>query len=111
MLIYHIIENLELIEDEYYKPETFDQDGFIHLSFDHQYLRVAQSLYLDYDTLHLLCIDTDKIDDLDKLLIEDLYNLNEAYPHYYKPLNTSSIVSIDRLEKVNEIFQKEIYNE
>lgn len=111
MLVYHILEDLDLIDGTFYRPKSYDKDGFIHLSFEDQYLRVAKSLYLDYDTLHLLTINTDLLEEKDKLVVEDLYDLNEEYPHYYEVLNTDCIVEIQTLIKVNNTFKKETINE
>ena len=111
VLVYHIVEQDDIINDDYYVPSSYVDDGFIHLSFKDQYKKVAESLYLDYDTLHLLEIDTELLEDKDKLIVEDLYNLNEKYPHLYAPLNTSSIVSVSRLRNVNQEFIKENNNE
>ena len=111
MLVYHIVSDKDGIKDDYYIPESYYKDGFIHLSLEDQYIKVAESLYLDYDTLHLLEIDTALLEAKDKLVFEDLYDLNEDYPHLYSPLNTSSIQRILKLEKVNKTFIKEKDNE
>jgi len=75
-----------------YSPQGFEREGFIHCSAAHQLARVAHELYADNNTLVLLTIDPDALDD-DTLVYEDLYDLGERFPHVYGPLPTSSVIA------------------
>lgn len=107
MIIYHIIteKEHEQLSGDYYKPYSLERDAFIHLSLKEQVSKVANSLYDKEPFLYILNIDTNRLKYQDKLVFEDLYELNEDYPHYYGPLNTSSIIKIERLEKRDDTFE------
>ena len=99
MIITHIIRENEwlLIKDNdmYFAP-SLKQDGFIHCSDLNQACKVADFIYKEESGILLLIIDTDKLDS--KVIWEDLYNLEEDYPHIYGPLNLSSVVNVIELK-------------
>ena len=82
-----------------YEPNELEKDGFIHFSFKDQLVSVANAIYKEYDKLIVLEIETEKLEYLETLKIEDLYNYGEEYPHLYSTLNTSAIVS--QFEMIN----------
>ena len=75
-----------------YVPSSVEQEGFVHCSTVDQLPRVAHELYPDGNDLILLTIDTDALDD-ETLVYEDLYELDEKFPHIYGPLPTSAVVA------------------
>ncbi len=80
------------------------KEGFIHCSLAQQVLGVANFKYRDRTDLILLEIDENKVKEPVKY--EDLYNLNEDYPHIYGPLNLDAVVRILPFLPTNDgIFQ------
>lgn len=75
-----------------YSPASVEEVGFIHCSTAYQLPRVARELYADDNHLILLTIDPDALDHA-TLRYEDLYNLDEKFPHIYGPLPTSAVIS------------------
>ncbi|HOO33735.1 MAG TPA: DUF952 domain-containing protein [Thermotogota bacterium] len=73
-----------------YKNESLAKEGFIHCSLEHQVCKVADKHYAGEKELLLLYIDEGKVES--KVVYEDLYDLNEDYPHIYGPLNTDAVV-------------------
>ena len=67
-----------------YKPKAFEQEQFIHCSYLHQLLTVANRFYHGQDGLVILLIDSSKIDS--KLIEENLEGGVELYPHLYDVL-------------------------
>lgn len=105
MIITHIIKNEEwnLVKGRTkYFPKSLEQDGFTHCSSLKQVCKVANYIYPKESGIILLVIETSKLDS--KVVWEDLYNLNEEYPHIYGPINISSIIKVVdlKLNKHNE---------
>jgi uncharacterized protein (DUF952 family) len=75
-----------------YSPHSVEEEGFIHCSTAEQLPRVAHELYADRNDLILVTVDPDALDDA-TLLYEDLYELDEEFPHIYGPLPTSAVVA------------------
>ncbi|MEL6495737.1 MAG: DUF952 domain-containing protein [Cyanobacteria bacterium J06623_7] len=73
-----------------YKPEAFDRDRFIHLSYGHQLLTVAQRFYAGHRGLVILVIDSSKIKD--GLIEENLEGGSELYPHFYGVLPIDVVI-------------------
>ena len=73
-----------------YKPASFDRDNFIHLSYSHQLLTVAQRFYKGQEGLVILAIDSSKIKD--GLIEENLEGGIELYPHFYGVLPIDAVV-------------------
>ena len=73
-----------------YKPTGFDRDNFIHLSYSHQLLTVAQRFYKGQEGLVILAIDSFKIKD--GLIEENLEGGIELYPHFYGVLPIDAVV-------------------
>lgn len=64
-----------------YKPEGFDREHFIHCSYRHQLLTVANRFYRGQDGLVVLLIDSSRINS--RLVEENLEGGEELYPHLY----------------------------
>ncbi len=72
-----------------YKPEGFAREQFIHCSYRHQLLTVANRFYHGQDGLVVLLIDSTKINS--KLIEENLEGGTELYPHLYGVLPTNAV--------------------
>jgi uncharacterized protein (DUF952 family) len=93
MNITHIIDSErwgKAKEVGYYEPESLRQEGFIHCSSINQVIKVANNIYKGKQGLKILLIDESKVKP--DIIWEDLYNLNELYPHIYGVLNLDSII-------------------
>ena len=69
-----------------------ETDGFIHLSYPHQVVRVANAIYTNEPNLVLLVIDPARL--LGELRVEDLYGMNEDFPHLYSALNLDAVTEV-----------------
>jgi uncharacterized protein (DUF952 family) len=76
-----------------YEPHSIATDGFIHCCTEIQINELAIRLYKGQNDLLLLEIDTNSVKI--PLIYEDLYELNQLFPHLYGALN---------LDAINEIY-------
>ena len=74
-----------------YEVDTLREDGFIHLSYPHQVVRVADFLYAQQKDLLLLCINPDKV--RAEIKVERL-DTTEPFPHLYGPLDLEAVVRV-----------------
>ena len=72
-----------------YKPEGFAHEQFIHCSYRHQLLTVANRFYRGQEGLVVLLIDSTKINS--KLIEENLEGGTELYPHLYGVLPINAV--------------------
>lgn len=72
-----------------YQPKGFDRDQFIHCSYSHQLLTVANRFYRGQDKLVILLIDSSKIND--SVIEENLEGGTELYPHLYGVLPIDAV--------------------
>lgn len=94
-MIYHLIakEKWALCsKNSSYKPNSVDREGYIHCSFENQIMKVADTFYKNQKNLLILCIDEKKLSN--SLKVEDLFNLNEVYPHIYGELPIESVEKV-----------------
>lgn len=108
MLIYRLLPEKEWYENKnkkIYHPRELETDGFIHFSFKHQLIQVANAIYKKYDKLIVLEIETEKLEHLEALKLEDLYGLAEDYPHLYNELNISAISDRFEIRKTGSGFE------
>ena len=77
-----------------YTPDELEKDGFIHLSYLHQVIEVANFLYEGQHDLLLLQIEAAKLTDLRS---EDLYGYEQDFPHLYGPLPLDAVQSVHSL--------------
>ncbi len=95
-----------------YLDESLNNEGFIHCSFSHQLVRVANKHFNGINNLLILCINCKHLKS--NIIDEDLYNLNELYPHIYGPINVEAVIktvafscnrdgSFSLPEKINKI--------
>jgi uncharacterized protein (DUF952 family) len=76
-------------DQDAYRAETLESDGFIHCSRVHQVLAVAGALFSERHDLILLLIETSKI--LSPLRYEG--GTPESYPQTYGPINREAIIA------------------
>ena len=69
-----------------------ETDGFIHLSYPYQVTRVADAMYANQPNLVLLVIDRTRL--LGEVRVEDLYGMNEDFPHLYSALNLDAVTEV-----------------
>jgi len=60
---------------------SLEAEGFIHCSYPHQLLRVANKYFKDVEGPLILCIDRSQLES--EVVDEDLSDLGELYPHIY----------------------------
>jgi uncharacterized protein (DUF952 family) len=75
-----------------YVPEAFHVDGFVHCSYRHQLVEVANRHFAGRTGLVLMEIDRGKL--ACKVVDENLEGGAELYPHVYGPLPMAAVVGI-----------------
>jgi uncharacterized protein (DUF952 family) len=80
-----------------YCPVSMSEDGFIHCSDFNQLIKVANSIYKFESQLVFMVIDPKLVEA--NIVYEDLYQLNEDYPHIYGALNMDACINVHPLEK------------
>ena len=93
MALWHILSRGEweaAREAGEYRPESLRTEGFIHLSEDKQWLRVANARYAGQTDLVLLSIRADRL----KSPVHTEPADGDAYPHLYGPLNLDAVVDV-----------------
>lgn len=101
-MIYHIVTKDKWEANKtktFYTPNSYLRDGYIHCSYENQILKVAETLYRGQKGLLVLCINESKLGSL--LKSEDLFKLNEHYPHIYGKLSIKTIEKIVELKLNN----------
>ena len=82
--IYHITSvnewNKAKMSNEY-KSQHFTEEGFIHCSYAHQLITVANRFFRGQTNLVLLVIDRNKI--TSQIIDENLEGGTDLYPHLY----------------------------
>jgi uncharacterized protein (DUF952 family) len=74
-----------------YAPESLATEGFVHLSFSHQVAATANHLYRDRADLIVIEIDPGKVQQ--PVVVEDLYGMDEQFPHVYGAIPTDAAVA------------------
>ncbi len=90
--VYHITSVAEwnaAQPQQEYKAQGFDKEGFIHCSYCHQILTVAQRFFKGQSGLVILVIESSKINN--SLVEENLEGGVELYPHLYSVLPTKAV--------------------
>ncbi|MEL6438599.1 MAG: DUF952 domain-containing protein [Cyanobacteria bacterium J06621_8] len=73
----------------FYQSANFTQEGFIHCSYSHQLLTVANRFFHGQDGLVVLLIDSTKIERM--LVNENLEGGVELFPHLYGVLPNNAV--------------------
>jgi uncharacterized protein (DUF952 family) len=93
--IYHITSKQEASEAQRtgtYTPAAFASEGFIHCSYSHQVMAVANRIFRGQRHLVLLEIDPSALDS--RVIDENLEGGTELYPHVYGHLRMSDVIRI-----------------
>lgn len=103
-MIYHFIpvEKWEEVSDQdYYRTQSLEKEGFIHCSEKNQITEVANFKFNTNQDLTLLCIDEEKVEP------EIKYEGKEGnkFPHIYGELNLDAVKQTKKLPKSDGKFQ------
>jgi uncharacterized protein (DUF952 family) len=93
--IYHITSAGEANaarENGYYVPAAFGREGFIHCSYAHQVVAVANRIFQGRSDLVLLEIDSTRLGC--NVVDENLEGGSELFPHIYGKLKMSAVTAI-----------------
>ena len=96
-MIFHVVkkEYWEKFKNEvFYYPETFEMEGFIHLSTENQVEGVLERYYKNQIDLILLSINDVMLGE--NLLYEKATN-GEFFPHYYGKLPKKCISDVKQI--------------
>lgn len=93
--LYHITsrseaENAATVGE--YVPQTFEAEGFIHCSYAHQVVAVANRRYRGCTDLVLLEVDCAKLSC--EVVDENLDGGTQLFPHIYGRLPMSAVVAV-----------------
>lgn len=97
-IIYHITEDEQWQDAQIngkYLPKQFISDGFIHCSYKHQLIKVANRFFKGQNNLIILAIDSQRI--ASKIVTENLEGGTELFPHIYGELPLSVILNVSKL--------------
>lgn len=72
--------------------DSLEKEGFIHCSYSHQLLSVANALFKGKRKLLIIGIFKNKLNV--PVIDEDLYKLDELYPHVYGSIPVNSVFGI-----------------
>ena len=93
--IYHITTKTAWDEAKsigFYRDNSLVKDGFIHCSYPEQIVRVANHRFKQQTNLLILAINRSWTNC--SVVDEDLYNLDEQFPHIYGPLPISAVFDV-----------------
>jgi uncharacterized protein (DUF952 family) len=91
--IFHLVSREEWDPDlPRYAPDSLEAEGFVHCSTEEQLARVANAVFPDHRDLLVLEIDPTQV--TAEVVWEDLYDLDENFPHIYGPVEREAIVSV-----------------
>lgn len=94
--IFHIAVGTEWASATHaYRPERFDEDGFIHCSTASQVMRVARERFRGRHDLVLLRIDPKAVER--EVRLENLEGGDELFPHIYGELELSAVTGFEPL--------------
>lgn len=75
-----------------YQPSQYDREGFIHCSYRHQLVDVANRLFSRQNNLLILAIAVSEVKD--NLIEENLEGGSELYPHIYQKLPLTAVEAV-----------------
>jgi len=93
--IFHITTNSEWASAKSageYVPRDYEDDGFIHCSYAHQLVSVANSMFHGDSGLVLLEIDRASVGS--EVVDENLSGGSELFPHIYGKLPVNAVIRI-----------------
>ncbi len=83
-------------QGDFYQPEGFEDEGFIHTTHDPQVLVEVANRYYRDDPRPYLVLEIELARVAEPVRYDDTLC---QYPHVYGPLNTSSIVAVRRINR------------
>jgi uncharacterized protein (DUF952 family) len=92
--IFHIVSAGEwraACEVGRYAPESLAVEGFVHFSFGYQVAPTANRFYRDRPDLVVVEVDPNALPE--PVVLEDLYETGEEFPHVYGAIPTSAAVA------------------
>jgi uncharacterized protein (DUF952 family) len=97
-MIYHIVPGEEWERARttgVYRPESLEEDGFIHAGYREQLLDVANILFAGEEGLVVLCIEPSRVTaPIREDLVEFPEGVESRHPHFYGPLNLDAVVRV-----------------
>ena len=102
--LFHILSSNDWSEksQEDYLPQSFDEEGFIHLSTEQQLLDTANRHFRQERSLRVLEVNPSGLEN--NLVFEQIGEAIEAYPHLYQSLPKKNIVQCFVLENSSQGF-------
>ncbi|WP_075764506.1 DUF952 domain-containing protein [Photobacterium proteolyticum] len=93
--LYHLIDYNSLNQlrsNPSYEPESLQQEGFVHLAYDHQLPFIINHFFKGASGIHLLeiapsLLHAEVVDEAPAGIEDD----GELYPHLYGALNASAV--------------------
>ena len=79
------------------RGRSLADDGFIHCAFAEQVDAIATRFYADVDEVVVLRIDPERLPNRVEVVVEDLYDTGERFPHVYGPIPVDAVVEVRRL--------------
>ena len=92
-MIFHLAARDEWRAAESYRPQSLEDEGFIHCSTAGQLVDVANDLYAGRTDLVLVTIDPDALSA--PVVFEDCYETGRRFPHVYGPLDPEAVISVE----------------
>ena len=102
-IIFHLVTKSDWREHQnrgLYRPESLEEEGFIHCSTGSQVQETANRYYSGQRGVLLLVINTNQV--APEIKYEESEERGEAFPHIYGPLNTDAILDKIKLQPDDE---------
>lgn len=94
-MILHMLQRKDweaAVEAGIYRPDSIENEGFIHCSEPNMITTVANGLYVGLSDMIILVLDAEKIDA--PLVYEDCYETGHAFPHIYGTITPDCVIKI-----------------
>jgi uncharacterized protein (DUF952 family) len=86
-------------EEGSFQGSLFDKkDGFIHLTFAHQYLAKMAKYFKGINPIYLVTIDPELLDEKNSLKVEANKMGGEKYPHIYGQIPIKAVISYEIID-------------
>lgn len=98
--LFHIVAEQvwhDVVEAGSYEPASLAEQGFVHFSYRRQVARTANLLYRDVAGLVVVEFDPARIGS--PVVVEDLYDAGEEFPHVYAAISPAAAVAVHRLDR------------
>ena len=95
--VYHLVTPDRWPGSGWYRPESLEREGFVHLSFADQVAGSANRHLAD--AVELLAVELDPVAVGADIRIEDTYGSGQAFPHAYGPIPVRAAVGRSQLHR------------